>query len=290
MHESDTVLIDNGRVRVQRGFLDLLRHHGLDNFNAVMLFSHGLLIRAVPGRTMQRIELPVPGAPPLIAYLKRYEPEYLSPRRRLLRLLHWPGHDDEAAREWRMLHALRARGFCTATPIAVGQSPAVGAVVRSFVMTAKIDGGQAGDVFWRTHNRACQRALIAALAVLTRQFHTAGFIHKDYYLPHIFVVERDGNLDLFLIDLQRVMGPARFRHRWIIKDIGALAFSAERAGISRTDMLRFYQQYSGAGRLKAEDKQLIREIWTRVGRIRRHTPRYGESPILSPPSVGGQTS
>jgi len=60
MHESDTVLIDNGRVRIQRGFLDLLHHHGLDSFNAVMLFSHGRPIRAVPGRTTQRIELPAP--------------------------------------------------------------------------------------------------------------------------------------------------------------------------------------------------------------------------------------
>jgi tRNA A-37 threonylcarbamoyl transferase component Bud32 len=290
MHESDTVLIDNGRIRVQRGFLDLLRHHGLDNFNAVMLFSHGLLIRAVPGRSTQRIELPVPGAPLLIAYLKRYEPEYLSLQRWLLRLLHCPGYDDEAAREWQMLHALRAHGFNTPTPIAVGQSKGFGIVTRSFVMTADIDGGQAADVFWRTHNRSCRRALIAALASLTRQFHTAGFIHKDYYLPHVFVVERDGNLNPFLIDLQRVMGPAQFRHRWIIKDIGALAFSAERAGISHTDMLRFYQKYSRVSRLKADDKKLIRIIWKRVARIRRHTPRYGESPILSPPSAGGQTS
>ena len=290
MTGSDSISLDHGRIWVAREFLPLLQDGDLDTFHKIMSHTSGRLMRSVPGRTTMRIELKSPGKPSVFAYLKRYEPEYLTPRRIFLRVLHRPGSQDEAMQEWRMIHTFRARGFNTPTPIAVGQSKGFGIVTRSFVMTADIGGGQAADVFWRTHDRSRRHALIAALASLTRQFHAAGFIHKDYYLSHVFVVERDGNLNLFLIDLQRVMGPAQFRHRWIVKDIGALAFSAERAGISRADMLRFYREYSRVSRLKTDDKKLIRTIWMRVARIRRHTPRCGESPILSPPSAGGQTS
>ncbi len=289
MTEPETVLIDDGRMCVHREFVEILRHQGLGAFDAVMAFQRGQLIRAVPGRTTMRIELPSPGAPPLVVYLKRYEPDQVSRWQRLFRRLR-RHEQNEAAREWRMVHALRARGFHTATPIAAGEVRASGGAVRSFVMTMEIRGGLATDVFWRSHDRPGRDALITALASLTRQFHSAGFIHKDYYLPHIFVVPRDGILDLYLIDLQRVMGPARFRQRWIIKDLGGLAFSAERAGISRTDMLRFYKECFQVSRLDARDKKRIRKICRRLARIRRHTPRHGESPVLSQPCAGAQTN
>jgi UDP-glucose:(heptosyl)LPS alpha-1,3-glucosyltransferase/heptose I phosphotransferase len=289
MSETDTILIDDGRICVHREFVDQLCHNRLEHFDAVMAFRRGQLVRVVPGRTTMRIELPSPVGPPLVAYLKRYEPDQVSSWDRLLRRL---GRHErhEAAREWRMVHALRTRGFHTATPIAAGKAPAASGSIRSFVMTAEIHGGLAADVFWQSQDRPGRDALITALASLTRQFHSAGFIHKDYYLPHIFVVQRDGILDLYLIDLQRVMGPGRFRQRWMIKDLGGLAFSAERAGISRTDMLRFYKKCFQVNRLDARDKKRIRKICARLDRIRRHTPRHGASPIVSQPCTGAQTS
>jgi NAD(P)-dependent dehydrogenase (short-subunit alcohol dehydrogenase family) len=38
--------------------------------------------------------------PGLVGYLKRYAPDYLSAAHRCRRAIHWPGADDEAAREW----------------------------------------------------------------------------------------------------------------------------------------------------------------------------------------------
>jgi hypothetical protein len=277
-------------MRVHREFMDVLRHHRLESFEAIMALQGGRVIRDMPGRTTRRIELPSPDGPPLVVFLKRYEPDQVGLWERLLR---WWGRREprEAAREWRMLHALRARGIRTATPIAAGEVAAGSRPVRSFVMTVEIRDGQAAHMFWRTHDRASRQALIAALASFTRRFHDAGFIHKDYYLPHIFVVARDGHLDLHLVDLQRVMGPGRFRQRWIIKDVGGLAFSAARNGVSRTDMLRFYKKCFDVSRLDADDKKLIHKICARVARIRRHTPRHGEPPpVLNPPSAGAQTN
>jgi hypothetical protein len=277
-------------MRVHREFIDVLRHHRLESLEAVMAFQGGRLIRDIPGRSTRRIELPSADGRPLVVFLKRYEPDQVGLRERLRC---WLGQAEprEAACEWRMIHTLHARGFGTATPIATGEAAAGTRAVRSFVMTAEICGGQPADMFWRTHDRASRRALIAAVAGFTRRFHDEGFIHKDYYLAHIFVVERDGHLDLHLIDLQRVMGPARFRRRWIVKDLGGLAFSAVRSGVSRTNMLRFYKKCFDVGRLDADDKKLIRKIRARVARISRHTPRYGEPPpVLTPPSADAQTN
>ena len=277
-------------MHVHREFLDVFRHHHLESLDAIMSIHDGLLIRDMPGRTTRRIILPSPDGPPLVAFLKQYEPDHVGLWERLLR---WLGRREqrEADQEWRMLHTLRQHGIRTATPIAFGQAAGGTRAVRSFVMTVEIGGGQPSHKFWQTHDRPSRRALIEALAVFTRRLHGQGFIHKDYYMPHIFVVERDGQLDLHLVDLQRVMGPARFRQRWIIKDLGGMAFSAARNGVSRADMMRFYKTCFQVDRLGADDRKLIRKILARAARIRRHKPRYGAPPPpITPLSASGQTN
>src|SRR5690606_11497690 len=152
------------------------------------------------------------------AYLKRYQRRYLTTGKFLRRLFRLPGSEDEAMREWRMMHRLRAHGINTATPIAVGQCRKFGVVVRSFVMAAEIIGGMPADDSMRQFAPARRRSLALPIADFTRRFHEAGFIHKDYYLCHIFVVETGDGWELFVIDLQRVLGPGKFLRRWLLKD------------------------------------------------------------------------
>jgi hypothetical protein len=274
--ESEHVSLDSGRLLVARQFLPVLRAHNLDVFEKIMAYSAGTVVRTVPGRTTARVELPSSSDRPLTAYLKRYEPAYLSPRRLLLRLLRCAEGADEAMREWRMMHVLRSHGFNAAPPIAVGQQVQFGLVTRSFVMTAEITGGVPADQFLKGLDRPRRREFLGQLAELTHRFQRAGFIHKDYYLNHIFVVARDERTELFLIDLQRVLGPGRFRARWFLKDISGLAYSAQRAGMRRTELLWLYKRCFDRQRLDARDKRHIRQIIARVARIQRHRPRYGE--------------
>src|SRR5690349_5198568 len=114
-------ILDQGRVMVASDFVTLLRENGLDTFDKVMAISAGMVFRDFPGRRTVRLELKAADGTTQGVFLKRYESHYLSPGRRLLRFLRWPGAEDEALREWRMLHHLHSLGIPTAAPVAVGQ-------------------------------------------------------------------------------------------------------------------------------------------------------------------------
>lgn len=275
---ADGLVLDQGRLIVSRDYLPLLQYNGLDTFDKIMARESGTVMRSVPGRRMVRLDLKSAGGNPVSAYLKRYNPEYLTVKGLLLRRLRWPGSQDEAMHEWRMIHVLRAHGLHTAEPIAVGQVKAWGVTTRSFVMTAEIRGGVPGDEYVRSADARRRRQIIKPMAELTRRFHGQGFIHKDYYLAHIFVVNDREKPGLFLIDLQRVLGPGRFRQRWLVKDLGSLAYSAQKVGASRTDLMRFYKLYFERTRLDERDKQFIRKIVGRVNWLYKRTPKYGETP------------
>jgi tRNA A-37 threonylcarbamoyl transferase component Bud32 len=159
-----------------------------------------------------------------------------------------------------MIHTLREHGFNTATPVACGQRG-----LSSFVLTLEIPGGIAADEFFEKLDGSQRRQFIERVADLTRRFHEAGFIHKDYYLSHIFV-SRD---QLYLIDLQRVLGPGKLHPRWQIKDLSQLAYTAQLAGASRTDLLRFYKRYADK-----MDWGFIRKVMARVAGLHVRGPKY----------------
>src|SRR5258706_8825177 len=99
----DYPTLDQGRLVVAPDYLALLRQNDLDAFDKIMALKSGKVMRSVPGRCTVRLELnSISG--PIIAYLKRYDPAYLSAKRLFLRLLRWPGSQDEALHEWQMIH------------------------------------------------------------------------------------------------------------------------------------------------------------------------------------------
>jgi hypothetical protein len=280
MHDPEYITLDDGNLTVVSRFLPLLRAAGLDSFDKIMALPSKAVVRAVPGRSTVRVELPQPTGGMLVGYLKRYGEEYLSPLDKLLRRIHWPGSDDEAAREWRKMLLLRTHNFLTAVPIAVGQSHRAGIVTSSFLLQQEIPGGLPADdyIVQRLATAPPQRKwkLCETLGELARTFQDAGFIHKDFYLKHIFVVERDDDWDLYLIDLQRVLGPRVHRQRWYLKDLSALAHSARRRGqLSLPNVLRIYRGYARTTKLQATDKQFIGNVWRRVRKLRGRQPKYG---------------
>jgi tRNA A-37 threonylcarbamoyl transferase component Bud32 len=266
--------IDGGRMTVATDFLPPLRDNGLDSFERVMALEGGQVRRDFPGRRTVRLELKLAGGAKQAIYLKRYLPDYLSLGRRLLRVVHWPGAEDEALREWKMIHAVRAIGIQTATPVAVGQGRADGIVTTSFLMTAEIHDGIEGDRYLKTLAASPRRDLLRRIAELARRFHDAGFVHKDLYLCHVLVSSGGAEPELFLIDLQRVVKPCCFRQRWLVKDLAALAYSALKSGASQADLLAAYRVYRGRRKLAPEDRPLAREILRRVVWLRTRTPKH----------------
>ena len=136
-------------------------------------------------------------------------------------------------------------------------------------MTAEICGAVSGIDYWTASNGSKRRDLIRRIADLARRFHQAGFIHKDFYLAHIFVAERNDELDLTLIDLQRVLGPRAFRTRWLVKDIGSMIYSLEKVGAKRAELLRLFKLYQGGHRLGAAERKFLRQALKRAAWLHR---------------------
>jgi tRNA A-37 threonylcarbamoyl transferase component Bud32 len=204
-------------------------------FEKMMNLPGGEVVRSVPGRSTVRLTLDG-----RVVYLKRYEPEYYSWWRRIF-------HHDEAEHEWKMIHELQRAGFHVPTPVAFGRRG-----LRSFVATEEIPGGAPADTM--------RPPPLAEIGRLMRRFHDAGFIHKDSYLCHIFVAGEK----LYFIDLQRVLGPGRFARRWIVKDLAALAHSAERIGLPAEEILRAY----------GGEESLLRKVRARMNWLARRRPKY----------------
>ena len=193
----------------------------------------GDVMRSVPGRSTVRLTLDG-----RTVYLKRYEPEYYSWFDRLF-------FHDEAEHEWDMVHALQRAGFNVPKPVAFDRQG-----LRSFVMTEEIPGGVPADSI---------NPPLATIGKLMRQFHDAGFIHKDSYLCHIFVAGEK----LYFIDLQRVEGPGKFASRWLVKDLAALAHSAERIGLPADEILQAYG-----------DVPWMPKVRTRMKWLNQRHPKY----------------
>ena len=269
-----TESIDQGRVLVAAEFALLLRVNDLDSFEAIMSLAGGRVARDFPGRRTVRLELKTAAGAVQAVYLKRYETGYLSGFRKLLRWLRWPGAGDEAMQEWRALHDVRSLGIPTAVPIAVGQERVSGLVRRSFLMTAEIAGAVEGHTWMAALPTEERRQFLRRVATMARRFHGAGLVHKDFYIGHVLVAPVGGAPDLFLIDLQRVMKPSWFRARWLLKDLGAMAYSTLNAKATSGMLMRAYLDYSNAKTLGPREKSIARAALRRVAWLRTRRPKH----------------
>lgn len=283
------VKLDSGRILADPAMVDLLHAGGMDTFEQVMSRKDGAMMRSVPGRSTVRLCLRRPDGSEQTVFLKRYDEGYLTPFRTWLRWLRWPSADDEARHEWNAILSLADRGFLTARPLAVGQAARRGVVRRSFLLTAEIAGGVAAHDLLRALTAAERRDLLREVALLTRRFHQAGYVHKDFYLSHVFVspVGPDARA-LSLIDLQRLARPRWRRWRWQAKDLAAMGYSARLAGASRTDLLRAYLTCAGTPRLTSADRHRLRTVLARIRSLESRRPRHDviwDQPGVHPPNV-----
>ena len=195
---SDTISVcDHGKLLVTEAFLPALLHLGCARFADIMAWPAQNVVRQFPGRATVRLVLASAAGESVPVFLKRYEAGYLSAWRFLLRAIHWPGSADEAMREWRMLHGLRAQGFRTPTPLAVGQEKVWGVIARSFVMTAELAQATPYRPIPETVQPRSAGNSRAGWEKMTRRFHRAGFVHKDYYLSHVSSWPMGGSWNCF---------------------------------------------------------------------------------------------
>ncbi|MEM1229745.1 MAG: lipopolysaccharide core heptose(I) kinase RfaP [Pseudomonadota bacterium] len=144
----------------------------------------------------------------------------------------------------RSLAQLGIRAPVVAAFAARGRSPAD---IESFVLTDEITGHTTLEDLADTRPLTGleRHRLVTAVADFTRAFHGAGFIHRDYYICHLWL--EDGTLAdkpaLTVIDLHRARRFARIPNRYLVRDLGALLFSVPPAQLTLRSQLRFLRRY-----------------------------------------------
>ena len=162
--------------------------------------------------------------------------------------------------EWDAIRALTALGVPTTPAAGYGVRGTWPHRLESFLVTEALEGMIHLD---ELPTRLAElsnairvpltRQLIAAIASIARTLHANGLNHRDFYLCHFMIRDRDwsqwlpgDDLRLHVIDLHRMQIRKRTPTRWAIKDISGLLFSSLDAGLTFTDWLRFLKIYWGA--------------------------------------------
>lgn len=163
-----------------------------------------------------------------------------------------------AMTEVKAIKKVTSLGIPTTPLVAYGQRGFNPAKLQSFILTEDL-----GDIVsledlcanWKenTPNPQLKRRLIIAAAKVAKTIHEAGVNHRDFYLCHLCVdnnlvkddVLDDSKLDinLYLIDLHRVLIHQVPSEKANMKDIAALYFSSMDVGFTARDYFRFKRYY-----------------------------------------------
>ncbi len=190
-----------------------------------------------------------------------------------------------ARSEWLAIKAAHRAGVTTLTVAGRGLRGGNPARLESFVITEALEGMVSLEELAvtlaklpRPQRARVNRALLREVAEAARRFHGAGLNHRDFYLCHFLVRDRDWSewcegekLELVLIDLHRVQRRKAVPRRWLVKDLGGLLFSALDAGLTRRDWLRFLEMYRGRAwrTVLAEESALWKAVCANAARMYR---------------------
>lgn len=187
----------------------------------------------------------------------------------------------DASNEWRAVRLLERAKVATVRIVGKGVRGMNPAKRESFVIMEALDERievedflkEMGQLPQRTR-LALKRAIVRRVADAARRMHGAGMNHRDFYLCHFHIMERDWSawrigepFNLPLLDLHRSQIRRIVPQRWLVKDLGALLFSAIDCGITDRDIITFLRAYLGDGwkqRLN-DDAELWRSVVRRAG-------------------------
>ena len=274
-----------GNLHVNRAFWDLLQRNRLDSFESFMRYDHVEIVKqAIKDRTTAKLTLRHDGKESTF-YLKRHTSAPLKEHLKLLTRLSRP---KSAMNEWRAIIRFHELGLPTMIPVAAGKkSSKLGLVSTSFLLSLEIKDARRLDHYlaeWLEHpvsrkDILRKRTLIKQVAQLTRKMHRSGLNHRDFYLCHIFIREKEAQEDfeLFVVDLHRVDIRKEVPRRWAVKDLAAINYSSLDLPVYTTDRIRFLKHYLKKERLEKTDLVMIRQILKKTRRMAKHTKKMQKS-------------
>jgi heptose I phosphotransferase len=264
---------DGGRLTVNREFAPLLARRELTTFAAIADYSGGQVAKNVlRERNTTRLELVDAAGVTCTLYLKRHQrprvSELIKPLFRLTRPI------VGARNEWEAILRFHEIGILTMVPVALGEAGG-----RSFLITEGIEGCQKLTAWMDAHQHALHNGQLVSLrkiaqgvADVARTMHAAGMHHQDFYLTHLMMPQSGAPLPIRVLDLGRARFQPRLAHRWIVKDLAQLNYSA--AGVASSERLRFLARYLGRA-ITRRDRPLIRSIVRKSQSIARHSRKNG---------------
>lgn len=266
----------------KEGFSEL----GLNSIDAIFSFNSGRnLAKKNLARYRTRLEFEIK-SPVVTVFLKRYDKPPVLTQLRSWLAAH--GRLSCAAFSLKSAYELSTAGINTPKTLFYGEQWGTFFEKRSFIITEKISDAESlerksPDFFdgpATVEKLKLRRNFIVQLASFIRKFHETDYRHRDLYLSHIFY---SNSGDFFLIDLARAFKPIIRRHRFRIKDLAQLYYSAPAKDFPKTDRLRFYFTYIGReNKLTGKDKTFIRKVINKVKWMAKHEIKYGrEAPFKS---------
>jgi heptose I phosphotransferase len=164
----------------------------------------------------------------------------------------------DASSEWKAIDRLSDRGIKTAEVVGYGARGFNPARRESFIVMRELSEQVELEDFLVTFgglvgkNRyLLKRQLIRSVAKIARSMHEAGINHRDFYLCHFQIQDRDWlnwspgqQVEVSLLDLHRAQRRSKVPARWLVKDLGALLYSSIDGVLTFKDMVLFLKDYS----------------------------------------------
>lgn len=167
--------------------------------------------------------------------------------------LHFRRPEVGARPEWLALQAAANLGIRVPEVVVSGEAGYSRATQRSFLVTREIAPAISLEELFQDGSRqgispVTRRQLIRGVAEIARRLHSGGLNHRDFYLCHFLLDQplvREHGPGLSLIDLHRVQQRKHVPHRWLVKDIAGLYFSALDLDLTLRERMLFIACYSG---------------------------------------------
>jgi len=195
---------------INREFESLLKESGLDDFDAMMEFDKGEVVKQKSKYRSTIHFYLIEKERRVSVYLKRYRFSLIS---EFVKNCFFFFRTYSASYEWRNILAFNASHLPTMTPIAVGMRRRIPLCNEAFLLTQGIPDAKTleqalEDYFYPPLDRIRlqqKKLLITKLATLTQRMHREGFMHQDFYLCHILInFSIPDDPLLYVADLHRV--------------------------------------------------------------------------------------
>jgi heptose I phosphotransferase len=190
-----------------------------------------------------------------------------------------------AANEYLACVGLHDAGIVAPVPAAFGESRHNMATRRSFVLCDELAGYTSLEDITDTWDDSppdglTKLRMLYAVARFARDFHAAGFIHRDFYICHILAEDATfgaREMRLGVLDLHRARRFVGIPRRWRKRDLAALLFSSLDLELSKLDWLRFVRIYTGRPLKEgfAKDQAFWGKILRRAERLYAQGRRKG---------------